>query len=176
MIEVFPNLFVGSQNDLIHADSGIGIVSPGWYVISAAKEPWHREALGYAGRAAEKDHPEYLIAERERRLILNLVDAPDPAYIRTEIIDKALETIDSALANGDKVLLHCNQGQSRAPTIALLWLRFHCPVTEPFLAQMEFNDALAAMDRRYPGFNPAAGMLGFARTAWDEARDSVIPE
>jgi hypothetical protein len=169
VIEIYPNLFVGSQNDLIHADSGIGIVSPGWFVITAAKEPWHREALGYKTQGAPKDHPEYLIAERERRLILNLVDAPDPAYIREEIIERALDTIDVALDAGDKVLLHCNQGNSRAPTIALLWLRFRCAVTRPFLARMTFHDACEAMAERYPGFDPAGGMLGYARAAWEES-------
>lgn len=169
MIEIYPDLFVGSQNDLIHADSGIGIVSPGWFVISAARDPWHREALGYTGRGAPKDDPEYLIAERERRLLLNLVDAPDPAYIREEIITKALDTIDSALDNGDKVLLHCNQGNSRAPTIALLWLRFHCKSTQPFLARMAFDDAIAAFTEMYPTYAPADGMLGYAKSVWDRA-------
>lgn len=169
MIEIYPDLFIGSQADLIHADSGIGIVSPGWFVITAAKEPWHREALGYKTQGAPKDHAEYLIAQRESRLILNLVDAPDPAYVREEIITAALDAIDSALANGDKVLLHCNQGQSRAPTIALLWLRFHCKDTMPFLRRLTFEQAVEAMRERYPSYEPGGGMLGYAMTAWDAA-------
>lgn len=167
MIEIFPRLFVGGAVDLIHADSGIGVVSPGWYVISSARDPWHREALGYTGRGAPKDDPEYLMAERERRLLLNLVDAPDPAYVRDEIIVKACDTIDAQLALGNKVLLHCNAGLSRAPTIALLWLRFHCEATRPFLRMLSFDQALEAMKDRYPGYDPAGGMFGYARNLWE---------
>lgn len=76
MIEVYPNLFVGDE-----ADYRIVLNMSGWFIVHACKEPFHRQALGYAGRGAPKDHPEYLVAERDGRLILNLVDAPNPAYI-----------------------------------------------------------------------------------------------
>lgn len=76
MIEVKSNLFVGSQDDEA-AIRGQG----GWFVVHACKEPYHRQALGYSGRGAPKDHPEYLIARREGRLILNLVDVDNVSYI-----------------------------------------------------------------------------------------------
>jgi len=72
MIEVHPNLWIGDEHDYsrhVRAESG-------WSVVHACKEPFHRQALGYTGRAVSKNHSEYLIARRERRLILNLVDAP----------------------------------------------------------------------------------------------------
>lgn len=169
MIEIYPNLFVGSAADLIHADNGVGGVNAGWFVISAARDPWHRELLGYTGRGAPKDHPEYLIAERDRRLILNLVDAPDPAYIRNEIVTAAMDRIDAEFEVGNNVLLHCNQGNSRAPTLALLWLRFHCKTTSPFLRLMSYDDAAKAFRDLYPTFEPGNGMEGYARAAWEEA-------
>lgn len=172
MIEVFPNLFVGAADDLMYAagpgGAGTGDVAPGWFVISAAKEPWHREALGYKERGAPKDHPEYLVARRDRRLILNLVDVEDPAYIREEIIGAALGAIDAAMDAGDKVLLHCNQGHSRAPSIALLWLRWgeKSPVC-PFMAQLHPDSAMVAFGEIYQGFSPAGGMAAYIRNHWD---------
>ena len=83
MIGVFPNLFVGTQQDYeLNVKS-----QPGWMVVHACKEPYHRQELGYTSQGAPKNHPEYLIARRGNRLILNLVDAPDPRYIPKEIID-----------------------------------------------------------------------------------------
>ena len=70
MIEVHRNLFVGGEADEQQVRG-----HHGWFFIHACKEPYHRQALGYAGRAASKDHPEYLIARRDGRLILNLVFA-----------------------------------------------------------------------------------------------------
>lgn len=168
MIEIFPDLFVGSQNDLIHVDGGDGAIAKGWYVISAAKEPWHREALGYKERGAPKDSPEYLFAHREGRLILNLVDVEDPAFIREEIVNATIEAIDVARAAGEKVLIHCNQGKSRAPMLALLWMRWgDAPLLNAVMRVLTVDQAVEVMKQVYPEFAPAGGMLGFARSHWE---------
>ena len=108
MIEVIENLFIGNQHDyesLMNKDE--------YCVVHACKEPYHRQLLGYTGRGAPKDHPEYYFAYRGKRLFCNLVDAHDPRYIPDVIIHEALRFIDINLINGKKVLVHCNQGMSR---------------------------------------------------------------
>ncbi len=105
MKEIVKNLFIGSQDDYeLQVKS-----QNNWFVIHACKEPYHRQALGYTGRAASKDHPEYLIAKRKNRLILNLVDVDNPAYISELIIDEAIKNIVENVGKRN-VLLHCNQG------------------------------------------------------------------
>lgn len=160
MIEIFPNLYIGSGDDC-----SLGVVA-GWFVISAAKEPWHRAAVGYSDKAAPKGDPEYLIARRDGRLILNLIDAPDPAYIPDEIMSAAVDAIDTALAEGRKVLVHCNKGQSRAPMIGLLWLRYS-KFAGPFIKRLSFEDALAAYAELYPPISPGDGMKGFVKAKWE---------
>ena len=168
MIEVYPSLWVGSGEDLPSTLTPEQTVKDGWFVVSASKFPWHRDALGYTGRAVANTHPEYLIAARDRRLILNLVDAPDPAYVREEIVTTALEMIDASLSGGLKVLIHCNQGQSRAPTLALLWLRWGAAsVVSYYLRKMSYDDAAEAFRGIYPSFAPAGGMEGYARAHWE---------
>ena len=172
MIEVYPSVFVGSGDDydLLRASNETGKpMFDGWLVISASKEPWHREALGYTGRAAPNTHPEYLVAVRPNRLILNLIDADNPAYIPDEIVHTALDTIDTALGAKTKVLIHCNQGQSRAPTLALLWLRWgKASVVSYYLRKMSYDDAAEAFRGIYPPFAPAGGMEGYARAHWED--------
>ena len=158
MIEIHPNLFVGSQLDY---ESQIGAMTD-WAIIHACKEPYHRQALGYSGRAVAKTHPEYLIARRNNRLILNLIDANDPAYIPDEIMDAAVAFIDEHLRAGQRVLVHCNQGLSRSPAIAMLYLGSY---TER-LSRTSFDQALTAFQEIYPPFSPAAGVLGFLRRRW----------
>lgn len=163
MIEIIPNLYIGSQDDYelnvrLQAD---------WFVIHACKEPYHRQALGYSGRAVVNTHPEYLIAERDNRLILNLVDAADPKYIAKVIIDKAVATIDENI-NSRKILLHCNQGMSRSATIGLLYLH-HIGVisTSIFIkAETEFINL-------YPLYMPGNGMRVFAEQNWDYYQKKV---
>jgi len=158
MIEVYEHLFVGDANDYERSVKR----QQGWRVVHACREPYHREALGYTGRAAPKTHPEYLIARRGHRLILNLIDADDPAYIPKEIIDAALAFIGESLGLGQRVLVHCNQGYSRAPAIGMLHLASR---TNRFLG-MDYPKARALFREVYPHFNPAPGISGFLLTHW----------
>lgn len=159
MTEIYKNLFVGNENDYEHKVRN----QEGWSVIHACKEPYHRQALGYRGRAASKDHPEYLMAKRENRLILNLVDVEDPAYIAKEIMDEALQFIEQSLSADRKVLIHCNQGMSRSPGIGLLYL-----AREGVINNTSFQEALAEFEKIYPGINMAGGMRGFLEENWDD--------
>lgn len=156
MIEIIPNLFVGSKADEQRIRG-----QAGWFFIHACKEPYHRQALGYTGRAAAKTHLEYLIARRNARLILNLVDVDDPSYIAPEIVDAALDAIRDNIPH-TKILLHCNQGQSRSPSIALLYLVKHTDL----LPQSAVNAALEAFRAIYPPFAPAGGMAGYIQANW----------
>jgi hypothetical protein len=156
LIEVLESLFVGSEQDEASVRR-----QDGWFVIHACKEPYHRQALGYSGRGAPKDDPEYLIAARPGRLILNLVDADNVAYIPPEIIDAAVAAIHTNIG-GAKVLVHCNQGLSRSPTIALLYMAKH---TDRFRA-MSAASAVAEFRRLYPAYAPALGVAEFVRLNW----------
>lgn len=157
MIEVHPGLFVGADADALVAAS-----EAGWYVIHAAKEPWHRAALGYTSKGAPKGHPEYLFAYRPGSLALNLIDAPDPEMIPTACIDEALDAIDRALLDECKVLVHCNQGHSRAPGIAFLWLSLR---SDTFDA-CTYDQAITKFREIYPAFAPAAGIAGYVEAIW----------
>ena len=158
MIEVHPGLFVGSQYDL----EG-GIFEPdSWAIVHACKEPHHRAALGYTGRAADKTHHEYLLARRGNRLILNLVDVEDPRWIAPEIMDAAVTFIHENLTAARSVLVHCNQGCSRSPSIAILYLAVHTDL----LPRSSYDLAKNLFIQIYPPFAPAGGMDGFLRERW----------
>ena len=159
MIEIYQNLFVGNQDDYELNIAG----EDGWAVVHACKEPYHRMALGYRGRGAPKEHPEYLVARRENRLILNIVDADNPAYIPKEIIDAALKFISEKLAENLKVLVHCNQGMSRSPSIGLLYLVRNTDK----LPKCSLDEAESSFREIYPPYNPANGIRGFMIAKWD---------
>lgn len=164
MIEIYPNLYIGNEYDY---ESRVRH-EPGWCIVHACKEPYHRQALGYTQRAAPQSHPEYLIARRGNRLIFNLVDAGDPAYIPKEIIDAALEFINTSLRSGSRVLVHCNEGCSRSAGIGLLYLtKFtdHMP-------KGNFIEAEAAFRALYPPYNPKNGMRGFIIGNWSNYAQS----
>lgn len=161
MIEVYQNLYVGDQRD--YESSVRQKNQDEWSIVQACRDPYHRRALGYKSRGAPKNHPEYLIAKRGNRLILNLFDAEDPKYIGKEIIDEALEFINEQLGDDQNVLVHCNQGRSRSPGIALLYLAQKGGISsESFLkARKEFKEI-------YPRCSMAGGMRGFLESNWEK--------
>ena len=160
IIEVYHNLYVGDQVDY---DSNVSRLT-GWAVVHACKEPYHRQALGYVGRGAPKNDPEYLVARRGNRLMLNIVDANDPAFFSKDMINTSLDFIGESLSNGMKVLVHCNLGESRSPAIALLFMatRLKAISTESLqTAESEFTVI-------YPRYNPNPGLREHLRQHWSD--------
>jgi len=156
MKEIYHNLYIGSQEDYENTIKG----QKGWYVIHACKEPYHRQVLGYKGRAAPKNHPEYFFAHRENRLILNLIDADTPDYIPKLIIDEVINEIDKQIKDF-KVLVHCNQGFSRSATIGLLYLHHIHVISD------NFSEAEKEYLKLYPGYCPKNGIRMFAFNNWN---------
>jgi hypothetical protein len=117
--------------------------------------------LGYTGRAASKNHPDYLVARRDGRLILNLVDVDDVNFVSPLIIDAALDDIHLNLM-AKRVLVHCNRGLSRSPSIALLYLTKFSDV----FGEQSYDCALRHFQGLYPLYAPAKGMADYVRLNW----------
>lgn len=160
MIEVYSKLFVGDELDYKHRVSH----ETGWAIVHACKEPYHREALGYSGRGAPRDHPEYLVARRGNRLMLNIVDTDNPMFFHKEMIDQALEFIEQMRVSEQNVLVNCNQGESRAPSIALLYMACRLNALPA--------DSLEAAESKfrlvYPNYYPKFGIREHMRQNWQQ--------
>lgn len=162
MYEIIPGLHVGNGDsyDVVKSKNS-------WFVVSAAKEPWHREAVGYTGRGAPKEHPEYLAAFRPRHMIMNLVDPADAKWIPRELINAAVEEIATALDDGFEVLVHCNQGESRAPSIVLLYLLTDSNHNGEFVSCENGDEVIDLFRSNYYGdYNPSEGFTQFIRDNW----------
>lgn len=157
MINVFNNLWVGNMEDLKQP-----LDWSNWAIIHACKEPFHRELLGYTTLGAPKDNPEYLVARRDLILYLNLIDAPKPEYIPEEIINTAIDFIDEHLKQKRNVFVHCNQGESRAPGITLLYL-----ISKKIISE-DPETILKIFQAMYPNYNPGEGMRLFIENRFKE--------
>ena len=164
MIEVSNNLLVGDDIDCrIVLTSPKNIDASEWAIVHAAKEKWHRDALGYTGRGAPKDSPEYLVARRNNELMLNIVDANNSLFFSKEMIDAALAFIEEKLGEGLNVLVHCNQGESRSPSIAMLYL-----IKKGIVKGDTLEDCEVEFLKVYPKYNPGTGIRGFVKEHWGE--------
>jgi len=158
MIEVHPNLFVGTERDcfLRSCDN--------WAVIHAFKSPCHQKAVGYKGSLLPT-HPNYLIYEVGNHLFLNMVDMPKTLLHKftKPIIDKALDFIDKHISE-KKVLIHCNLGLSRAPSIALLYLAKRAKV----INKEGYKEATQDFVKLFPRYQPARGIALYLFIHWSE--------
>lgn len=170
MKKIIERLYVGIVEDVNLAEQ------QGFSILGCCKEPLHRQHArlqghteeGYLGRAMPKDEPEYLWAERDHALYLNLIDARDVKYIPTVVIDKALDFIDKEKKNGRDVLIACNKGESRSPSIALMWL-----IKNGTFDEFDtFSDILIRFnDDFYMNYNPSAGMYEYVFNFWETYKE-----
>ncbi len=158
MIEICKNLYIGNQRDYeVNINNNLD-----WCVIHACKEPYHRDLLGYTSRGAPKDHPEYLVAKRNNRMFLNIVDANSSDYIPKEIIDAALLFIDESISSEKACLVHCNLGESRSPSIGLLYM-----VSKGQLPTDNLESAEEKFRKIYPLYYPKPGIRDFIIKHWN---------
>lgn len=142
MKELYKNLWVGSEEDVPKARS------KGYAIVHACKdgEHSHRQLLGYGSMKAPKNS-EYLTARRKDELYLNLIDGEDPSYVPDKLIDAALEFITEQLNEPRPVLIHCVEGRSRGPSLALIWLALNGKI-----------HSLSQFKKLYPDYEPNVGM------------------
>ncbi len=155
MQEVLPHLFFGDESACTH--DGTGSVA----VVHACKDPCHRRAVGYSGRKIPTSHPHYLVLEREYDLFLNLIDPPAPLFMMPSFV-AFLAFVDKHIEER-RVIIHCNQGESRAPTLALLYLAKrtdHLPTDS-------YQSAARAFSEKHP-HRPGRGIQTWLSQHWEE--------
>lgn len=151
MIEVSKHLYVGGIDDFHSQDAGS--------VVSATKTV-HSKFVG-----AQRGDPEYIVAVRPFHLMLNWVDGPAHLYTwgGPELFNQILDFVqESIIGRGEPCLVHCDQGHSRAPTVAMLYMakRSREIPDDPHGARGAFLDV-------YPRYQPA-GIFEYVQRHWGE--------
>lgn len=124
----------------------------------------HKATLGYTGNAAPKG-PEYLAATKGRHMALNFIDANDPNMIPVKMVETGVQYVEEQLSAGYKVLVACNEGHSRGPTTAMLYLRSIGELPGNFHSSERIFRTL------YPKYDPGIGVRTFARQNWSHFDD-----
>jgi hypothetical protein len=153
MHQVHDRLFVGSEMDCQQA-------SPGWCVVHACKSPCHQRAVGYRG-SLQSDHPNYLVLEQGNHLYLNMIDPPVPLF-KQETFVTFLGIAHREWLAGKNVLVHCNQGESRAPTLALLLMAKRLKA----IPGESYQVAATSFSQLFPSYNPGQGIQSFMNNNW----------
>lgn len=164
-MEIIDRLYSGG-NEAYSRVAG----KPGWSWLRCCKEDGpdcHRQVVGYKTLAAPHNS-EYLAARRGKLMALNLIDVDDPSLIPTELIDKGLAFIHERMQAGDKVMVACNSGMHRGPSMAMAYMR-----TVGEMPQ-RFKRAQYIFKTLYPKYDPKDGMTLKLKDMWDELKDKFL--
>ena len=157
MVEIFKNIFIGTDQECsFNPPSDFAI-------IHACKYPCHAKAVGYRG-SLQSNHPYYLVMENGQNLFLNMVDMErelSPVYTHP-IMKAAIAFIEKHIGER-KILVHCNQGMSRSPSIALLYLARIGAIPSD-----SYSNAVMSFQKLYSYFNPGRGIALYMNNNWDE--------
>ena len=108
-----------------------------------------------------KEHPQYLMCIYPFDLFLNIIDPPVPLF-KHETFVAAREFARRHLMRGNKLFIHCNRGESRAPSIAMLIMAKDLDV----IGNESYDVAKEEFERIYPAFKPGKGIETFMRENW----------
>ena len=133
-----------------------------WAVVHACKIPCHQRAVGYQG-SLPKTHANYLTLSNNQDLFLNIVDPAAPLFMPASF-EAFLTFADRQWLAGRKLLVHCNQGESRAPSLALLFLAKRRSV----LNNGSYSAARSEFEKLYPGYKPGLGIQTYLTNKWHE--------
>lgn len=153
------NLYIGSLVDLIEIDE------QEWAVIHAT-QTIHYRIFGWnrTTNKPDKNHPNYIYYEKDNKLSLNWVDGAAYLYewSGVETFIKTLNFIDKWISKKN-VLIHCDQGQSRSPTLGLLYLAKRVKI----ISNDSFTTAKNEFMQSYPHYLPG-GIGKYVEQNWDE--------
>ena len=153
MQEVHERVFVTNEES---CQSG----SAEFAVIHACKTPCHQLAVGYKG-SLPNTHPNYLVLEREYDLYLNIIDPPVPLF-KPGLFSSFMKFANKHWTEQRTIIIHCNQGQSRAPSLALLFLaKCLCVINND-----SYHTARVEFEAIYPIYRPGNGIETYFEKNW----------
>ena len=154
MREIRDHLYIGS-NRACHEGT------PQRAVVHACKRPCFQGAIGREGTLPH-DHPDHHAIAESYDLYLNLRDRMQPRF-SMEVFGAFFQFTAKQWAAERALLLHCNAGRSRSPSLGLLFL---AGITKdiPSGTFVQAANAYAALD---PEARPGPGLRRYLRDQWD---------
>jgi len=144
MINVYNGkLFVGNQYELSEIGNDFNI-------IHAAKDPFHKNLEGYHGTKCPQDKYYYEDMSQASLCIIDFPKAFQWEWFPEDMLSSTMKFIDKSFEENKKVFIHCNQGLSRAPSIAFMYL-----VSRGLMKEDTFESNLNYFYELYPDYKPA---------------------
>jgi len=136
------------------------------FAIVSCVSSLHYQLLNKKKGELKQTDSEYILwTNGDKLMSLNWFDGSESMYDYSGVVtfELILDFIADQLYRGSKVLIHCNQGLSRSPSVALLYLakRAH------MISSESYDVARSDFEKIYPEYAPK-GIADYLRKHWDE--------
>jgi hypothetical protein len=163
MKDVFPNLYVGTV-----VEANLVLKQPDDWRLANVAKTLHCNLNGWSMTGKYSNHPFYIIREEPAFISVNWVDGP-ASYFNYQnkgvsVVKQLLAFIQKSLEKEKKVLITCDQGRSRSPSVALLYLA----KVSRTITDASYIEASREFKSKYPDYQPAPGISGFLTSIWGE--------
>ena len=159
MVEIYKNIFVGSEDDYYSLMN-----TQGWAILHCCKNPFHCQFVGYKGNLSPL-HPDYAFKRKDNEMALNLVDmdkySTNYLMFNKNMFDNAFKFLDEYRQKGYKILIHCNQGESRAPTLGMMYI-----ARLGAFNFRDFDSTIKEFIKIYPYYNPKLNIYETVKNLW----------
>lgn len=147
MLSVYKDIYVGDTEGLVFTNQ------KDWAIIHASQK-YHYNLFGWSlkNNKPNKNHPHYLKYKEKYEISLNLVDGKADLYewFGIDGFKELLDFIDMNRNLKRKIFIHCDKGESRSPSIALLYMAKRLNV----LNKNSYLEACKDFIKIYPKYNP----------------------
>lgn len=161
MIEIMKGVYAGSEQDYYNIPD-----TSGWAILHCCKDPFHKQFVGYRGNLPST-HPDYAYKIHGNEMALNLVDmeffSSNYLGFNRNMFVAAFDFLDFYRGKGSKILIHCNQGESRGPTMAMLYAAR--------LGAFDYADFTTTVEKFrqiYPMYNPKKNIYETVMHLWND--------
>lgn len=113
MQEVYKRVFLADATSCLSGSNNVA-------VVHAGRSLCNQLAVSYMGKL-HSSHPNYLVLEQSKDLFLNIIDLPAPLHM-SALFPKYLNFVKKHWHDGKLLIIDCNKGESRDPSIAVLSL------------------------------------------------------
>lgn len=153
MKQLLPNLYVGNLEDYQTTKKA---ARPGEWAYVHATQSVRPEG--------ERGHTDYLMLQDKNDLYLSWLDTESFTFepYGPKLFTTVLDFIEARIKT-QKVLVHCDFGESRSPTIVLLYLAKRARV----ISNATYDRAREEFAKIYPNYYPS-GIRVFVRINWEK--------
>lgn len=158
MISIIDKLYIGSETDCLNKNNK-------WAIIHACKYPCYENKL----LEIQPHNSNYLKIEEPNNLYLNIIDPPYPLF-KLETFQIFLGFTTMHWNNNQTILIHCNQGFSRAPSLALVFLAKYLK----YIDNSSYDVAKHEFLKLFPQYKPNTGIKNYLRVHWHEIKQIQV--